>query len=85
MPSYSDSLPEADRWALAYYVLSLSAFKDPLTGEPLAIAEADRAALERPRARSAHSGDRLCSGRRRTAAAAAGGIVIGAAASLEGA
>ena len=23
MPSYADSLPEADRWALAYYVLSL--------------------------------------------------------------
>jgi cytochrome c oxidase cbb3-type subunit 2 len=45
MPSYRDSLPEEDRWALSYYILSLSAFKDPLNGEPLAIADADRAAL----------------------------------------
>ena len=45
MPSYRDSLPEEDRWALSYYVLSLSAYKDPLTGQPLEIAEKDRAAL----------------------------------------
>jgi cytochrome c oxidase cbb3-type subunit I/II len=45
MPSYRDSLPDEDRWALAYYVLSLSAFKDPLTGQPLAVADTDRAAL----------------------------------------
>jgi cytochrome c oxidase cbb3-type subunit I/II len=48
MPSYSDSLSEADRWALSYYVLSLSAFKDPLTGEPMQISEKDRAALNDP-------------------------------------
>jgi cytochrome c oxidase cbb3-type subunit 2 len=48
MPSYSDSIAEADRWALAYYVLSLSAFTDPLTGERMAIAEQDRAALNDP-------------------------------------
>ena len=30
MPTYRNSSPEQDRWALAYYVLSLSAFKDPL-------------------------------------------------------
>jgi cytochrome c oxidase cbb3-type subunit I/II len=48
MPSYRDALPAADRWALSYYVLSLSAFKDPLTGEPLPIAPADRAALDDP-------------------------------------
>jgi cytochrome c oxidase cbb3-type subunit I/II len=48
MPSYRDSLPEEDRWALAYYVLALSAFKDPLTGEPLAIEAADREALNDP-------------------------------------
>ncbi len=48
MPSYEQSIPEADRWALAYYVLSLSAFKDPLTGEPLPIAEKDRQALNDP-------------------------------------
>jgi cytochrome c oxidase cbb3-type subunit I/II len=46
MPSYRDSLSEQDRWALAYYVLSLSAFKDPLTGEPLKISDADRKALD---------------------------------------
>jgi cytochrome c oxidase cbb3-type subunit I/II len=49
MPSYRDSLPETDRWALAYYVLSLSAFKDPLTGEPLPISTTDRAALNDPK------------------------------------
>ncbi|MGI9450428.1 MAG: c-type cytochrome, partial [Geminicoccaceae bacterium] len=48
MPSYMDSLPEEDRWALAYYILSLSAFTNPLTGEPLQISEADRAALNDP-------------------------------------
>jgi cytochrome c oxidase cbb3-type subunit 2 len=48
MPSYGDSLPEEDRWALSYYVLALSAYKDPLTKQPLAIPEADRAALNNP-------------------------------------
>ena len=45
MPSYRDSLPEEDRWALSYYVLALSAYKDPLTWQPLTIADTDRAAL----------------------------------------
>jgi cytochrome c oxidase cbb3-type subunit 2 len=49
MPSYRDSLPEQDRWALAYYVVSLSSFKDPLTREPLPISAADRAALNDPK------------------------------------
>ena len=49
MPSYRDLLSEQDRWALAYYVLSLSAFKDPLTGEPLQISTADKAALDDPK------------------------------------
>jgi Cbb3-type cytochrome oxidase, cytochrome c subunit len=49
MPSYRDSLPEQDRWALAYYVLSLSAFTDPITGAPLPIAAADRTALNDPK------------------------------------
>jgi cytochrome c oxidase cbb3-type subunit 2 len=48
MPSFSDSLSEDDRWALSYYVLSLSAFTDPLTGEKMKIAPADRAALNDP-------------------------------------
>ena len=45
MPSYRDALPEEDRWALSYYVLALSAYKDPLTLEPLTVADADRTAL----------------------------------------
>jgi cytochrome c oxidase cbb3-type subunit 2 len=49
MPSYRDSLSEQDRWALAYYVVSLSAFKDPLTGEPLSVSAQDRAALDDPK------------------------------------
>ncbi len=48
MPSFSDSLPEADRWALSYYVLALSAFTDPLTGEKMQISEKDRTALNDP-------------------------------------
>jgi len=48
MPSFQQSLPEEDRWALAYYVLSLSAFKDPLTGEPLNIPPESQAALNDP-------------------------------------
>jgi len=49
MPSYSDTLKEEDRWALSYYVLALSAFTDPLTGEKMKIAPADRAALNDPK------------------------------------
>ena len=48
MPSFADSLTEAERWALAYYVLSLSAFTDPLTGERLALEAQTRAVLNRP-------------------------------------
>jgi len=46
MPSYRDAFPDADRWALSFYVLSLSAYKDPLSLEPLNIADADRKALD---------------------------------------
>jgi cytochrome c oxidase cbb3-type subunit 2 len=49
MPSFRDAFSETDRWALSYYVLSLSAFKDPLTGAPLKIRAADRAALNDPK------------------------------------
>lgn len=55
MPSYSDSLPEEDRWALSYYVVTLSAFKDPLTGQALQISAADRAALNDPRLKADES------------------------------
>ncbi len=55
MPSFSDSLSEADRWALSYYVLSLSAFTDPLTGEKMQISDKDRAALNDPAVTAAES------------------------------
>ena len=50
MPSFKDAFPDADRWALSYYILSLSAFTDPITGEPLTmITAADREALDNPK------------------------------------
>jgi cytochrome c oxidase cbb3-type subunit 2 len=48
MPSFQDSFSESDRWALSHYVLSLSAFTDPLTAAALPVAEADRAAINDP-------------------------------------
>ena len=47
MPSYRDAFPDADRWALSYYILS--AFTDPINGEPLTISAADREALDNPK------------------------------------
>ncbi len=55
MPSYSDTISEADRWALSYYVLALSAFKDPLTGQPIKISQADRDALNDPATKASES------------------------------
>jgi cytochrome c oxidase cbb3-type subunit 2 len=48
MPSFADSMSEEERWAMSYYVLSLSAWKDPLTGETLDLPAAARAALDSP-------------------------------------
>ncbi len=48
MPSYSESLDEDQRWALSYYVLSLSSYRDPLTREPLDVPDAVREALNDP-------------------------------------
>ena len=48
MPSYAATVSEEDRWALSYYVLALSAFKDPLTGQQIRITEADRHKLNDP-------------------------------------
>lgn len=45
MPSYSESFGEEERWALAYYVMSLSSFTDPLTKKQLTISSEDRQAL----------------------------------------
>jgi len=48
MPTYANSFDEDQRWALAYYIVSLSAFTDPLSGKPLQISEDDRQALNDP-------------------------------------
>jgi cytochrome c oxidase cbb3-type subunit 2 len=48
MPSFADSMSEEERWAISYYVLSLSAWRDPLTGELLNLPAAARAALDSP-------------------------------------
>jgi len=48
MPSFADSMSDDERWAIAYYVLSLSAWADPLTGEPLRLSPEARAALNAP-------------------------------------
>jgi cytochrome c oxidase cbb3-type subunit 2 len=48
MPAFKNAFPEEDRWALAYFILSLSAYTDPVTGQPLAIPEGVRSALSDP-------------------------------------
>ena len=45
MPSFVDSMKDNERWAISYYVLSFSAFNNPLTGEKLALDAATRAML----------------------------------------
>ncbi len=55
MPSFMDTQSEEDRWALSYYVVALSAYTDPLTGEKMKIAEADRAALNDPATKATES------------------------------
>ena len=48
MPTYVKSFTENQRWALSYYILSLSAYRDPLSGNQLPISPADRQALNDP-------------------------------------
>jgi cytochrome c oxidase cbb3-type subunit 2 len=45
MPSFADTMSDDERWAISYYVLSLSAWADPLTGEKLTLPRAAREAL----------------------------------------
>jgi cytochrome c oxidase cbb3-type subunit 2 len=78
MPSYRDSLPEQDRWALAYYVVSLSSFKDPLTREPLPISAADRAALNDPKLEAGTPDDAYVPGGGTLHRAAASGATLAA-------
>ena len=49
MPAFQDAFSESDRWALSYYILSLSAYTDPLTATPLPIPDATREALNQPK------------------------------------
>lgn len=55
MQSYADTLSAEERWALAYYVLSLSAYRDPLDGTALELSAQARAALADPALRAAQS------------------------------
>jgi cytochrome c oxidase cbb3-type subunit 2 len=48
MPSFADAMSDDERWAIAYYVLSFSAWGDPLTGERLRLSPATRATLNAP-------------------------------------
>lgn len=48
MPSFADSMTDEERWAISYYVLSLSAWSDPLTGERLKLSPNVREALNSP-------------------------------------
>jgi cytochrome c oxidase cbb3-type subunit 2 len=48
MPSFADTMSDAERWAISYYVLSLSAWADPLTGKKLALPRGAREALNSP-------------------------------------
>lgn len=51
MPSFADAFPEEeDRWALAYYVLALSAYVDPLYATPEALPDEVKRALNDPKA-----------------------------------
>ena len=70
-------LSEDDRWALAYYVVSLSAFKDPLTLQLLPLSPADRAALNDPKLEAPTPEDAYVPGGGRTQRAEASGAATG--------
>src|SRR5439155_19685571 len=44
----------AERWAISYFVLSFSAWADPLTGEKLKLSPQTKAALDSPDVRADH-------------------------------
>jgi cytochrome c oxidase cbb3-type subunit 2 len=58
MPSFADSMKDDERWAISYYVLSFSAFNDPLTGQKLKLDPAARARLNGPEGRAHRSSRR---------------------------
>jgi len=54
MPSFADSMTDEERWAISYYVLSFSAWSDPLTGRKLPLSPEAKAALNSPAVRADH-------------------------------
>ena len=54
MPSFADSMTDDERWAISYHVLAFSAWTDPLTGEPLRLSPAAKAALRSPDVHAGH-------------------------------
>ncbi len=52
MPSFIDSMKDDERWAISYYVLSFSAWADPLTGQKLKLPPEARAAINSPDVRA---------------------------------
>jgi len=54
MPSFADSMNEAERWAISYFVLSFSAWADPLTGQKLQLSPEAKASLNSPDVRADH-------------------------------
>jgi cytochrome c oxidase cbb3-type subunit 2 len=54
MPSFADSMSDEERWAISYFVLSLSAWVDPATGEKLSLPARAKAALNAGDAGASH-------------------------------
>jgi cytochrome c oxidase cbb3-type subunit 2 len=54
MPSFADSMNEDERWAISYFVLSFSAWADPLTGQKLKLSPQTQGALNSPHVRAHH-------------------------------
>jgi cytochrome c oxidase cbb3-type subunit I/II len=54
MPSFADSMNDAERWAISYFVLSFSAWADPLTGQKLQLSLRTKASLNSPDVRADH-------------------------------
>jgi len=54
MPSFADSMNNEERWAISYFVLSFSAWADPLTGQKLRLSPETKASLNSPGVRADH-------------------------------
>jgi cytochrome c oxidase cbb3-type subunit I/II len=54
MPSFADSMNDDERWAISYFVLSFSAWADPLTGQKLKLSAQTKGALNSPHVRAHH-------------------------------